>query len=122
MDAALLTMTTALLAAVLASGYEQRRDGIKTRDKLDETNSAVRELAARTTVLEASHQNLRESFTELRQDFGELRQDFGEHRRVIDKNHAEITGSLADARERLARIEGHLGIGGPPTDQGQPGG
>ena len=115
-------MITALLAAVLASGYEQRRDGIKTRDKLDETNSAVRELAARTTILEASHQNLRDGFTGLRQDFGELRQDFGEHRRVTDKNHAEISGSLADARERLARIEGHLGIGGPPPDQDQPGG
>ena len=108
MDAALLTMITALLAAVLASGYEQRRDGAKTRDKLDETNSAVRDLAARTTILEASHQSLRE--------------DVGEHRRVTDKNHAEITGSLADARERLARIEGHLGIGGPPPDQNDPSG
>lgn len=115
MDAALLTMITALLAAVLASGYEQRRDGIKTRDKLDETNSTVRELAARTTILEASHQNLR-------RDLGDLRQDFGEHRRVTDKNHAEITGSLADARKRLARIEGHLGIGGPPSDQNDPSG
>ena len=86
----------------------------KTRDKLenklDENNEALRELATRTTVLEAGHQNLREGFTE-------LRQDFGEHRRMTEKSFAEVTGSLADARERLARIEGHMGIGLPPTNQ-----
>ena len=103
MDAALLTMITALLAAVLASGYEQRRDGTKTRDKLDENNEALRDLAARTTVLEASHQH--------------LLQEFVEHRRTTEKNFAEVNGSLADAQERLARIEGHLGIGNPPPDQ-----
>lgn len=102
MDAALLTMITALLAAVLASGYEQRRDGTKTRDKLDENNEALRDLAARTTVLEASHQH--------------LLQEFVEHRRTTEKNFAEVNGSLADARERLARIEGHMGIGNPPPD------
>lgn len=64
MDAALLTMVTALLAAVLASGYEHRRDGTKTRDKLDENNEALRDLAARTTVLEASHQHLLQEFVE----------------------------------------------------------
>ena len=35
---------------------------------------------------------------------------------LADKNHAEVTGSLADARERLARIEGHMGIGIPPPN------
>ena len=109
MESALFTMVAALFIAVLGSIYEQRREGAKTRDKLDENNEALRELAARTTVLEASHQHLR-------QGFAELRQDFGEHRRVTDKNHAEVTGSLADARERLARIEGHLGIGLPPPN------
>ena len=108
MDAALLTMITALLAAVLVSGYEQRRDGTKTRDKLDENNEALRDLAARTTVLEASHQH--------------LLQEFVEHRRTTEKNFAEVNGSLADARERLARIEGHLGIGRPPSDQNNPSG
>ena len=102
MDAALLTMVTALLAAMLASGYEQRREGTKTRDKLDENNETLRDLAARTTVLEASHQH--------------LLQEFVEHRRTTEKNFAEVNGSLADARERLARIEGHLGIGNPPPE------
>ena len=99
-DIALVTMVAALFVAVIGSIYEQRREGTKTRDKLDENNDALRELAAWTTVLDASHQH--------------LLQDFAENRRIGDKNHAEVTGSLADARERLARIEGYLGISIPP--------
>ncbi|MYA41818.1 MAG: hypothetical protein F4Z31_08725 [Gemmatimonadetes bacterium] len=103
MEAVLLTMVAALFVAVLGSIYEQRREGAKIRDelnnKLDENTEALRELAARTTILEASHQH--------------LIQDFAEHRRMTEKNFAEVTGSLTDARERLARIEGHLGIGLP---------
>lgn len=102
MEAALLTMNAALLLAVLGSIYEQRREGSKTRDKLDENNEALRELAGRTTVLESSQQH--------------LLQDFAEHRRTTEKNFAEVTGSLADARERLARIEGHFGVGLPPPN------
>ncbi|MYB28100.1 MAG: hypothetical protein F4X38_03070 [Acidimicrobiaceae bacterium] len=106
MEAALLTMIAAMFVAVLGSIYEQRREGAKIRDqvndKLDENTEALRELASRTTVLEASHQH--------------LLQDFAEHRRMTEKNFAEVNGGLADARERLARIEGHLGIGIPPPN------
>ena len=102
MEAALLTMVATLFVAVLGSIYEQRREGAKIRDKLDANTEALRELAARTTVLEASHQH--------------LLQDFADHRRMTDKNFAEVTGSLADTRERLARIEGHMGIGLPPPN------
>ena len=35
---------------------------------------------------------------------------------MTEKSFAEVTGSLADARERLARIEGHMGIGIPPPN------
>ena len=65
MGAALLAMVAATFVAVLGSIYELRREGTKTRDKLDENNQkldenneALRELAARTTILEASHQHL----------------------------------------------------------------
>ena len=102
MESALVTMIAALFIAVLGSIYEQRREAAKTRDKLDENTEALRDLAARTTVLEAGQQH--------------LLQDFTEHRRMTEKNFAEVTGSLADARERLARIEGHLGIGIPPPN------
>ncbi len=108
LNAALLTIVAATFVAVLGSIYEQRREGTKTRDKLEENNEALQELAARTTVLEASHQHLLAGLAD-------LRQDFGEQVRTTEKNHTEVTGSLAAARERLARIEGHLGIGIPPS-------
>ncbi|MCE2511060.1 MAG: hypothetical protein J4F50_00610 [Acidimicrobiia bacterium] len=109
MDAALLTMVTALFAAVLASALDQRREGAKTRDKLDENNRTVRDLAVKVVNLSAQVDVL---------DAGQqhLAQGLADHRRLTDKNHAEVTGSLADARERLARIEGHLGIGLPPPN------
>lgn len=106
LGAALLAMVAALFVAVVGSIYEQRREGNKTRDKLDENNEALRDLATQTTVLEASHQH--------------LIHDFAEHRRMTEKNFAEVTGSLADARERLARIEGHLGIGPLPPNATAP--
>ena len=102
MESALVTMVAALFIAVLGSIYEQRREAAMTRDKLDENTEALRDLVARTTVLEAGQQH--------------LIQDFTEHRRMTEKSFAEVTGSLADARERLARIEGHLGIGVPPPN------
>ncbi len=102
LNAALLTIVAATFVAVLGSIFEQRREGAKTRDKLDENNEALRELAGRTAVLESSQQHLLD--------------DFADHRRTTEKNFAEVTGSLADARERLARIEGHFGIGLPPPN------
>ena len=39
-------------------------------------------------------------------------------RDLIDKNHRELSGSLGDARERLSRLEGHLGVSPPPHDVG----
>ena len=52
MESALFAMVAALFIAVLGGIYEQRREGAKTRNKLDENNEALRELAARTMVLE----------------------------------------------------------------------
>ena len=61
----------------------------------------------------------------IEQATGKLSADLSEHRRIAEKNHDEvkqalgkITESLGDARERLARIEGHLGLGRrPPHDE-----
>ena len=61
----------------------------------------------------------------IEQATGKLSADLSEHGRIAEKNHDEvkqalgkITESLGDARERLARIEGHLGLGRrPPHDE-----
>ena len=46
-----------------------------------------------------------------------IEQSNKETRDLFRASHAELSGSLADARERLARIEGHLRIS-PPPQQG----
>ena len=97
METALLTMVTVLFLTVLGTMFVQRRESAKIREKLDETNKAVADLASRTAALEANHQHLIESIREHGRDL------------------AGSGGSLTKIRERLARIEGHLGIGLPPN-------
>lgn len=98
MDAAMLAMIAALLVAVLAGARDQRRDAVKTSERLSELNTTCQLLAV-------SHE--------------QLLSDFAEHKRATEKNHTELTGSLSDARERLARIEGYLRIDLPPPESGQ---
>ena len=98
MDAAILTMIAALLVAVLASARDQRRDNVKTGERLSELNTTCQ-------LLTVSHE--------------QLLGDFAEHKRATEKNHTELTNSLNDARERLARIEGYLRIDLPPPESGQ---
>ena len=85
-------------------------------------------------IEQASKENTRQierASERLSGEFNELRDEFSEHRRVTRKRHEKlwkaldrnndttqrkldkITDSLADARERLARIEGRLETGGP---------
>ena len=109
MDAALLTMVTALFVAVLASAYDQRRESLKTRDKIDESSSRIQSLEGKFTVFEGR-------FTVLEGRHATLSAQLAELKLSTDKNHAELSGSLADARERLARIEGYLRINPPSTE------
>ena len=95
-------MVTALFVAVLASAYDQRRESLKTRDKIDESSNRIQSLEGKLTVFEGQHATLSAQLAELKLS--------------TDKNHAELSGSLADARERLARIEGYLRINPPSTD------
>ncbi len=111
MNAAILTMIAALLVSVLASARDQRRFAVETGEKLNELNSKYERLDASF----AEHRRTTEKQHE------QLRNDFVEHKRTTEKNHAEVTGSLSDARERLARIEGHLRIGLPPAAPPEPG-
>lgn len=58
----------------------------------------------------------REDNRQLREDFNtanrELREDF----KVLRDDHDKLRDAVAQNGQRLARIEGHLGIGIPSTD------
>ncbi|MDE0700221.1 MAG: hypothetical protein F4Y27_08440 [Acidimicrobiaceae bacterium] len=95
MDAALLTMISALFVAMLGNSWQQSRENSKTRSLMVQLNNDTRiELRG----------EMRDLGNELR---GEMR-DLGNELRG---DHKSLRAALGDVRERLARIEGHLGIG-----------
>ncbi len=142
MDVAVLTMLSSMFAAMLAMFWHLIRENTKTRDLMVRLNHDTR------AELRADHKELRKDLntlgTELRADHKELRKDLNtlgtelraDHKSLADElrvDHKSLADelrvdhkSLADelrvglsgVRERLSRIEGHLGIGiDPPTLQ-----
>ena len=97
MEAALLAMIAALLAAVLASVFDQRRESTKTRDAIQLLSTQVAALTATNTVQS--------------QQLIDLKHAHEENHRTTQAQLGQINASLGNARERLARIEGHLTIG-----------
>ena len=129
-----------LLFAVALMRY-QHLDSTKTRDLIEESNKENRDLIEesnkenRDLTEESNKENRRlieESNKENRRLIEKNRdlieESSRENRRLIEAthdliraNHAEVSGSLADARERLARIEGHLRIVPPPRQDASDG-
>ena len=79
-----------MLVFVVASMRYQHLDSTKNRDMIEASSKENRRLIVQSNK---------------------------ETRDLFRASHAELSGSLADARERLARIEGHLRIS-PPPQQG----
>ena len=79
----------ALITLMVASIRIQHRDSTTTRQLITDAGKENRDL-----IEKASKEN----------------------RDLIDKNHGTVIRILSDTRERLARIEGHLGIGWPAPD------
>ena len=145
MDAVTLSDLGPILAAVLgpmllfvaASMRYQHIDGTRTRDLIAESNEKTRDLITesneknRDLITESNEKNrdlITESDKETRKlieknrDLIEKNRDLieksnKETRDLIDKNHKELSHSLGDARERLARMEGYLRISPPPEQR-----
>ena len=84
-----------MLGCMLVMMRYQHKDSAKTRDL---TRDLIGELRQETHKL--------------------IERSSRKHNKRLDK----VISSLADARERLARIEGHLGIGSRPADEADSGG
>ncbi len=80
------------------------RDNIKTRELIKQATEKSQ------TQLEQATEKFQ---TQLEQATTKLTADFKEDTRVTQGKLDNVVTSLSDARERLARIEGHLGIGLP---------
>ena len=84
-----------LAFAVLVMRY-QHLDSIKTRD-----------------LIERSSKESRDLIRENRDLIEDIRKENRDGLREVNRSLADARESLSDARERLARIEGHFGIGAP---------
>ena len=115
-----------MLVFVVASMRYQHLDSTKTRDLIEKNRDLI-EASSRENrdLIEASNKENR-GLIEKNRDLIEashrenrdlIEQSNKETRDLFRASHAELSGSLADARERLARIEGHLRIS-PPPQQG----
>ena len=93
-----MAMIATLLAAVLASVFDQRRESAKTRDAIEILSTQVAALAATN----AAHG----------QRLADLKDDHHTTQEQLDR----IGVSIVNVRERLARIEGHLRMPGPDPD------
>ena len=90
------TIMAALITLMVASIRIQHRDSTETR----------------RLIADASKEN-RDLIDEARKESRDL---IDKNRDLIERNHGVVISILGDTRERLARIEGHLRIGQPATD------
>lgn len=101
-----------MLAFVAVSMRYQHNDSTKTRDLtrelISESNRENRQLIERAS---------RESRQLIERATDKLSAELADHRQLSEQRHQEVVRSLGEARERLARIEGHLRIGTPRENE-----
>ena len=125
------TMTTLMFVSIRV----QHRDSIEIRTLVTEAGNENRGLIEQAQkefrgLIEQAQRENRDLIEQAQKEFrglieqavGKLSAAFEEHQRVTAQNHDTVSDSLRDARERLARIEGRLGIGGSSTQDSGIGG
>ena len=116
MDTVTLTDLGPIIAAVLGpvlgfvvvSMRYQHQDSVKTRDLISSSEKETRKWV--TTQVEGA-------FNKLSAELAEHKQDTRENFKEVRGDLKELNRDLGDARERLARIEGHLGAGKAPPSE-----
>ena len=104
-----------MLAFVVVSMRYQHLDGAKTREAISRLEKETRDL------ISGSEKETRELISESNKQTREMlgaqlsqhKSDTQESLRGLAVGVRGLGASLGDARERLARIEGHFGIGAP---------
>ena len=65
-------------------------------------------------------EDTREDLKQHRQDLNTFRAETREDFKALREDHNRLGGAIAQIGQRLARIEGHLGIGLPPDEPPDP--
>ena len=107
----IMGMFSTMAALIVASIWNQHREAANTRTE------CTRQIDRASEKLSGEFDKLRDEFNEHRRvtkrRHGRLRKAFDRNNGTTQRKLDKITDSLADARERLARIEGRLETGGP---------
>ncbi|MCE2512143.1 MAG: hypothetical protein J4F50_06215 [Acidimicrobiia bacterium] len=100
-----------MLGCILVMMRYQHKDSAMTRDLIGEARQETRDL------ISGSEKETRDLISASEKETHKLIERHSrEHSEGLDK----VISSLADARERLARIEGHLGVGSRPPGEADP--
>ena len=104
-------MFATMTSLMFVSMRVQHRDSTEIRVLIERSHNDSRDL------IEQSNKENRDL---IERSLGKLSAEFAEHKRFTEANHRATQEQLGDVRERLGRIEGHLGIAMPPkTDAPQ---
>lgn len=112
-----------MLACMFVLMRYQHRDSVETRKLISGLKEEISEVKGEITGVKGEITGVREETRRLISESNrEIREWVtGQLERLADRLSAELKElgrGLADARERLARIEGHLGIGRfPPQEE-----
>lgn len=107
MDADAFVQLVTIVIAALGIVWHQQHSTTQLRSEFREDNRQLRE------DFNTANRELREDFNTANR---ELREEFREDFKVLRDDHDKLRDAVAQNGQRLARIEGHLGIGIPSTD------
>lgn len=118
-DPTLLAMFSTLIVIMVGDIWHQNREHSKTRDlingprvEFDTKNGALDEnVDSKVGSLATEVGSLATEVAKLSGRFLEFKTATEKHLRMTDESIAELKVAVASNGERLARIEGHLGIG-----------
>ncbi len=114
-----------LITLMVVSIRIQHRDSTETRRLITDASKENRDLIDQARkdnrdLIDQARKENRDLIDQARKENQDLikknRDLIDKNRDLIERNHGAVISILGDTRERLARIEGHLRIGQPATD------
>lgn len=122
-DPAVLALISTLFVVIIGNFWHQSRENTKTRDLIVSTRTELHgeikemgnQLHGEIKELDNHVRSLSTELAKLGGQFAEFKLATEQYQRQTEQNHKELRDGLGDNRERLARIEGHLGIAPAPV-------